>query len=158
VPSRTKILEYRQFKREIDQLVGNINGEFADELWTPINYIYKTIPQEVLVSYYKASDVCLVTPLRDGMNLIAKEYVSCKPDGNGALVLSEFAGSAEEMHNHSVMVNPYDFEEVADGIKDALEMDSAKKRKDILALRDMVKDNDVYHWAKRFLGYAAKRG
>ncbi|MDZ7839022.1 MAG: trehalose-6-phosphate synthase [Actinomycetota bacterium] len=158
VPSRTKIIEYRQFKREIDQLVGNINGEFADELWTPINYIYKTIPQEVLVSYYRASDVCLVTPLRDGMNLIAKEYVSCKPDGNGALVLSEFAGSAEEMHQHSIMVNPYDFEEVADGIKDALEMDSAKKRQDILALRDMVKNNDVYHWAERFLGYADKRG
>jgi len=157
VPSRTKILEYRQFKQEIDQLVGNINGEFADELWTPVNYIYKTIPQEVLVSYYKASDICLVTPLRDGMNLIAKEYVSCKPDGNGVLVLSEFAGSAEEMNKHSLMVNPYDFEEVADSIKSALEMDSSQKRSKMLALRDIVKSNDVYNWAHSFLNHGTKR-
>jgi len=156
VPSRTKIIEYRQFKREIDQLVGNINGQFADELWTPVNYIYKTIPQEVLISYYKASGVCLVTPLRDGMNLIAKEYVSCKPEGNGVLVLSEFAGSAEEMQKNSVMVNPYDFEEVADGIKTALEMEPALQSKNMLALREIVQRNDVFHWAKQFLSYASE--
>ncbi|MGM0365419.1 MAG: alpha,alpha-trehalose-phosphate synthase (UDP-forming) [Actinomycetota bacterium] len=156
VPSRTKIVEYRQFKREIDQLVGNINGQFADELWTPVNYIYKTIPQEVLVSYYKASDVCLVTPLRDGMNLIAKEYVSCKPDGYGMLVLSEFAGSAEEMNRNSVMVNPYDFEGVADGIKTALEMGRVQQRKNMFALREVVQDNDVFSWANSFLSYSTK--
>ncbi len=157
VPSRTKIIEYRQFKREIDQLVGNINGQFADELWTPINYIYKTIPQEILISYYKAADVCLVTPLRDGMNLIAKEYVSCKPDGYGMLVLSEFAGSAEEMSKNSIMVNPYDFEEVADGIKTALEMDRIKQRKNMFALREIVQNNDVFNWAQKFLSYPANR-
>lgn len=157
VPSRTKITEYRHFKREIDQLVGNINGQFADELWTPINYIYKTIPQEILISYYKASDVCLVTPLRDGMNLIAKEYVSCNPDGDGMLVLSRFAGSADEMQKNSIMVNPYDFEGVADGIKAALEMSRNEKRKNMAALRKIVQENDVFNWANQFLNYSIER-
>ncbi|MGM0367267.1 MAG: alpha,alpha-trehalose-phosphate synthase (UDP-forming) [Actinomycetota bacterium] len=157
VPSRTKIKEYIQFKREIDELVGNINGQFADELWSPINYIYKTIPQERLISYYKAADICLVTPLRDGMNLIAKEYVSSNPEGNGVLVLSRFAGSAEEMSNHSIMVNPFDFEGVANSIKRGLEMPVKEREKKLFALREIVKENNIYNWSKDFLKYAQNR-
>ena len=92
-----KDMDIDNLKREIDELVGSINGRFADEIWSPINYLYKALPQQKLAALYKSSDVCLVTPLRDGMNLIGKEYASCKVDEDGVLILSEFAGAAEEL-------------------------------------------------------------
>jgi alpha,alpha-trehalose-phosphate synthase [UDP-forming] len=156
VPSRTKIKEYILLKKEIDELVGRINGKFADELWNPINYLYKAIPQTKLASFYRAADICLVTPLRDGMNLIAKEYVSSKSDEDGALILSKFAGAAEEMRKYAIMVNPYDIEEVADSINTALNLHWNTRKKMISNLRKIVKENDVFHWADNFLNYYKK--
>jgi len=153
VPSRTKVQEYIQFKKEIDELVGHINGRFAEGMWTPINYLYRTLPQTKLISYYLASDVCLLTPLRDGMNLVAKEYISSKIDLDGVLVLSEFAGAAEEMKDHTVMVNPFDIEEVADGINKALKMGKRERSVRIALLQKLIKKNDIYSWSKRIINY-----
>ena len=153
VPSRARIKEYISFKHEIDELVGRINGKLADELWSPVLYIYKALSQDKLASYYQAADVCLVTPLRDGMNLIAKEYAACRNDGQGCLVLSEFAGSADELREHSIMVNPYDIEETAEKINEALKMEPGEKKKRMAALREIVRKNDVYKWCSSFLGH-----
>jgi len=153
VPSRTKIKEYIALKREIDELVGQINGRFGDELWSPINYLYKSLPQLKLAALYKISDICLVTPLRDGMNLVAKEYVSCKAEERGVLILSEFAGAAEKMGKYSILVNPYDIEEVADSIKEALNMNGNTKNMLISKLREIVQKNDIYAWANNFVNY-----
>lgn len=153
VPSRAKIREYIALKKEIDELIGRINGRFADEFWTPIHYLYKAIPQPKLAALYKAADICLVTPLRDGMNLIAKEYVSCKIEGSGALILSEFAGAADEMRQYALMVNPYDIEAVADSINTALNLHWNTKKKMMLCLRKIVRENNVFDWANNFLNY-----
>ncbi len=153
VPSRTKIREYISLKKEIDELVGRINGRFSDEKWSPIHYIYKAIPQTKLIKLYKAADICLVTPLRDGMNLVSKEYVSCKAEGNGVLILSRFAGAADEMGEHAIMVNPYDIEEIADSINTALNLHRNTKKNMMFELRKIVKENDVFTWAKKVLDY-----
>ena len=120
---------------------------------SPIHYIYKAIPQQRLITLYKAADICLVTPLRDGMNLVAKEYVSCKIDGNGILILSKFTGSADELGKYSILVNPYDIEEISDCINIALNLHWNTKKMMMLKLRKIVKDNDVFDWAKKFLNY-----
>ncbi|MBN2073131.1 MAG: trehalose-6-phosphate synthase, partial [Actinobacteria bacterium] len=156
VPSRVKVKEYMALKREIDELVGKINGRFGDELWSPVNYLYKSLPQSKLAALYRISDVCLVTPLRDGMNLIAKEYASCKFDENGVLILSEFAGAAEEMKKFSIPVNPFDIEEVADSIKKALRMHASTRKKLMSGLRKIVRENDIYEWANNFIRYSRK--
>ncbi len=146
VPTRTKIQEYERFKKEIDEMVGRINGKFAEGLWAPINYIYKSFSQEKLVSYYKLSDICLVTPLKDGMNLIAKEYIAVRSETDSVLILSKFAGVAQELKEYAIMVNPYDIEGVADSIKDALEMDIREKRDKLIKMREIVKERDVFYW------------
>jgi len=127
-------------------MVGRINGKFAEGLWAPINYIYKSLSQEKLVSYYKLSDICLVTPLKDGMNLIAKEYIASRSETDSVLVLSKFAGVAQELKDYAIMVNPYDIEEVADSIKQALEADISEKRNKFNKLREIVKERDVFYW------------
>jgi alpha,alpha-trehalose-phosphate synthase [UDP-forming] len=153
VPSRSKVEEYITFKREIDELTGKINGKYSYEMWSPITYIYKSLSQEKLIAYYKVADICLLTSLRDGMNLIAKEYVACKLGGSGVLILSKFAGAAEEMKERSVLINPYDIEETANKIKLALEFDEKEKVQNMLVLQEQVKQNDVFKWCKNFLNY-----
>lgn len=153
VPSRTKIKEYVELKREIDELVGKINGRFADGLWSPIHYLYKSLSQQNLAALYRYSDICLVTPLRDGMNLVGKEYASCNVDEDGVLILSEFAGAADELEEYSLMVNPYDIEEVADALRRALSLHSSTRKKMMSGLREVVKKNNIYLWADKFLNY-----
>ncbi|MHB1336280.1 MAG: alpha,alpha-trehalose-phosphate synthase (UDP-forming) [Candidatus Humimicrobiaceae bacterium] len=153
VPSRSKVEEYITFKKEIDELVGKINGKYSIEMWSPVTYTYKSLSQEKLIAYYKVSDICLITSLRDGMNLIAKEYVTCKIGGSGVLILSKFAGAVEEMKERSVLVNPYDIEEIANKIKLALEFDEKEKVQNMLALQEQVKQNDVFKWCKNLLNY-----
>ena len=153
VPSRSKVEEYITFKREIDELTGKINGKYSYEMWSPITYIYKSLSQEKLIAYYKVADICLITSLRDGMNLIAKEYVASKLGGSGVLILSKFAGAAEEMKERSVLINPYDIEEIANKIKLALEFDEKEKVQNMLVLQEQVKQNDVFKWCKNFLNY-----
>ena len=147
-PSRTKVGEYRRMKRDIDENVGRINGTFRRMDWTPVIYLYRTFPQSQLSVFYKAADVALVTPLMDGMNLVAKEYMAAREDG--VLILSEFAGAAEDL-KEAIIVNPYDIERVADAIKDALELLPFEKNRRAKALRKRIKKRDINWWLNSFL-------
>jgi len=116
VPSRVGVEYYQQMKKQIDELVGKINGRFGSIDWTPIVYQSKNIPFDELVTIYTAGDVALITPLRDGMNLISKEYVACRTDGTGVLILSAMTGSAKEL-SEAILINPNDVVEIASSIK-----------------------------------------
>jgi trehalose 6-phosphate synthase/phosphatase len=153
VPSRDEVAEYRRLKREIDELVGRVNGRFATADWSPIRYLYRQLPFDELVALYRTSDVALVTPLRDGMNLVAKEYVACQVDDPGVLVLSRLAGSAETMRE-ALLVNPYNLDETASALHRALTMDEAERRARIIALRRRERRDDVYAWVSAFLASA----
>jgi trehalose 6-phosphate synthase/phosphatase len=150
VPSRDKVGAYQRIRREVDVLVGRINGQFATPTWTPIHYLYRSVPSAVLVALYRAADVMLVTPVRDGMNLVAKEFSASRIDETGVLVLSEFAGAADELVD-AVLVNPYDVDGTAEAIHRALTMDSAESRRRMRALRATVFEHDVHRWASTFL-------
>jgi trehalose 6-phosphate synthase len=156
VPSRTYVPDYAQMKREIDEMVGRINGTYTVAGWTPIHYIYRSLPRPDLVSLYRASDVALLTPLRDGMNLIAKEYcASCTNDEAGAIILSEFAGAAVQMRQHALVVNPYHVEYVAEQIYEACFMPDKEKSERMQRLQGQVRRNDIYRWSEQFLGAVA---
>ena len=148
-PSRSEIKEYTAMKKEIDETVGKINGRFGTEEWTPIKYFYRKIPQQSLLEHYKAADVGLLTPLRDGMNLVAKEYIAAK-EGNGVLILSEFAGASEDLEE-AITVNPYDIKATADAIKKAFDMPFEEKQKRFNSMKKKVKRRDANWWIKNFL-------
>jgi len=150
VPSRTKIREYSELKRQVDEQVGRIIGRFSGEGWVPIRYLYTQFETEDLVPYYQASDVALLTPLRDGMNLVAKEYVASRPANDGMLILSEFAGAAEEM-TEALLVNPYDIDQIASRIEEALEMPTEERTARMSALRAKLHANDLERWSTNFL-------
>lgn len=149
VPSRIKVEAYQTIKREVDELVGRINGKFSKDAWRPIFYMFGTLPFDELVAYYSLSDFALVVPLRDGMNLVAKEYIASNISKNGVLILSEFTGAAEEF-KESILVNPYQCELVAQSIKDAIEMNPVEKTLRMRELLKKVKKNDVYNWLNKY--------
>jgi trehalose 6-phosphate synthase/phosphatase len=150
VPSREVIPMYKELRHEVDELVGKINGEYSTPDWTPITYIRRGIPRSELAALYAVADLAWVTPLRDGLNLVAKEYVACQQDGAGALVLSEFAGAASEM-GEAFLVNPYDEERTAETIERALALPTDLRRERMSALHKRVVRNNVFAWADRFL-------
>ncbi|HYE64998.1 MAG TPA: bifunctional alpha,alpha-trehalose-phosphate synthase (UDP-forming)/trehalose-phosphatase, partial [Pyrinomonadaceae bacterium] len=150
VPSREMVPLYRGLRKEVDELVGKINGEFSTPDWTPIIYLRRGLPRSELVALYAAADVAWVAPLRDGLNLVAKEYVACKQEGDGVLVLSEFAGAAAEM-GEALLVNPYDEERTAEVIERALSLSAEERRDRMLALYKRVTHNNVFTWGERFL-------
>jgi trehalose 6-phosphate synthase/phosphatase len=150
VPSRGRVGAYRRFRGEVESLVGRINGEFATPSWSPIQYLYRSVPMTTLVALYRAADVMLVTPVRDGMNLVAKEFVACRADEDGVLILSEFAGAADELTD-ALVVNPYDVDGVAAAIHDALSWPGPERRARMRKLRDKVFGHDVHVWANEFL-------
>jgi len=150
VPSRTRIREYSDLKREIDEQVGRVIGRFSNEGWVPIRYLYTELGPEELVSYYQASDIALLTPLRDGMNLVAKEYIASRSRDDGVMILSEFAGAAEEM-TEALLVNPYDIDQIAIRIKEALEMSPAAKAERVRALKSKIRKNHLEQWSAAFL-------
>lgn len=150
VPSRTDVPAYKRFRRHIDALVGRINGAYGTSAWTPVQYVARPVSQEQLVGLYRSCDVMVVTPLRDGMNLVAKEFVASRVDEDGVLVLSEFAGAADEMHE-ALLVNPYDLDRVAEAMHDALVMNPDERRARMRSMRRRVMHNDAPHWAKSFL-------
>ncbi|HZH30447.1 MAG TPA: bifunctional alpha,alpha-trehalose-phosphate synthase (UDP-forming)/trehalose-phosphatase [Pyrinomonadaceae bacterium] len=150
VPSREVIPMYKELRQEVDELVGKINGEFSTPDWTPITYIRRGIPPTELAALYSLADLAWVTPLRDGLNLVAKEYVACQQDGAGVLVLSEFAGAASEM-GEAFLVNPYDEERTAETIERALELPAERRRERMSALHKRVVRNNVFAWGDRFL-------
>lgn len=119
VPSRSNVPQYQLLKREVDELVGRINGELSTVNWTPIWYFYRSLAFESLIDLYTSSDIAWLTPLRDGMNLVAKEYIATRTDKSGVLILSEMAGSAYEM-NEALLINPNNFEQQADTLKELL--------------------------------------
>ena len=147
-PSRTEVESYRQLKREVDEAVGRINGAFAVSNWVPIRYRYRPYTQEELVVFYRAADVMLVTPIRDGMNLVTQEFIAASE--NGVLVLSELTGAAYLMPE-ALQVNSYDHEALTRVMVEALEMSEAEKRERLSRLKKTVEDLDVHQWAGRFL-------
>ncbi len=150
VPSRERVADYGELKREIDETVGRINGRFAEQGWSPIRYYVRSLPPAELVALYRQADVALVTPLRDGMNLVAKEYVAAQLENDGVLILSEMAGAAEELQE-ALLVNPLDIESVAGALHRALSMPDDERRARMSALRDRVRANDVRAWVTRFV-------
>lgn len=150
VPSRTRVADYMRLKRELDEAVGHVIGRFSSEGWVPIRYLYTQFAAEELVAYYRAADVALLTPLRDGMNLVAKEYVASQIQDDGVLILSEFAGAAEEL-TEALLVNPYNIEEIAARIKQALEMSGPERSARMSSLRAKVNFNNLEHWSEAFL-------
>ncbi len=158
VPSRENVPEYERLRSEIEQLVGQINGIFSLPGWVPINYYYTNFPREELVGYYRAADMALVTPLKDGMNLVAKEYCASKVREPGVLILSEFAGAAAQLQRHgAVLVNPYDVEGVARAIHQAFHFDEQQTRKQMNRMRKFVREYDIYWWVDSFLMAAFSR-
>lgn len=150
VPTRERVPMYSQLRRDVDELVGKINGELSSPDWTPIVYIRRAMPRLELIALYALADVGWVTPLRDGLNLVAKEYVACNESGDGALVLSEFAGAAAEM-GEAFLVNPFDEERTAEVVKDALSLPKWQLRDRMSALRRRVARNNVFAWGDRFV-------
>lgn len=149
-PSRTKVKQYQRMRHEIEHLVGHIAGRFSKAGWVPVVYSYGGLPQSDLAAYYRAADMALITPLRDGLNLIAKEYVATHSDEDGVLVLSKLAGAAEELTD-AVLVNPYNLEGMAEAIYHATQMRKKERQARMRRLREQVKSNDIYWWLERFL-------
>jgi trehalose 6-phosphate synthase/phosphatase len=150
VPSRTGVEAYQEFRAQVDGVVGRINGDFGTPRWVPVHYIFRSLSESELVALYRAADVMLVTPLRDGMNLVAKEFVASRTDGDGVLVLSEFAGASWELPE-AVQVNPYDVDGTAEACYRALMMRPEERRNRLGPLRARVEAYDVHRWAATFL-------
>jgi trehalose 6-phosphate synthase/phosphatase len=150
VPSREKVDSYQLFRKEVEEAVGRINGASATLRSTPIHYLHQSVTRRELVALYSAADVMIVTPLRDGMNLVAKEFVASRADGDGVLILSEFAGAADELRD-AVVVNPYDVEALRLAIRQALSMGEHERRERMGKLRRAVLEHDVHRWAAEFI-------
>jgi trehalose 6-phosphate synthase/phosphatase len=150
VPSRGEVDSYQRFKREVEEMIGRINGARSTIRSTPIHYVHRSVSIKELVALYCAADVMLVTSLRDGMNLVAKEFVACRVNDDGVLILSEFAGATSEL-GAAVIVNPYDIDAVAESIRFALSMSPDERRARMRALRHRVMEYDIHRWAKAFL-------
>ena len=149
VPSRESVDEYIEVRDRIEKLVGHINGEFGTVGSVPVHYLRRSLPIEELVAYYLAADVMLVTPFRDGMNLVAKEYVASRKNEKGVLVLSEFTGSAVEL-DRAVLVNPHDIDGMAATIEKAITMPAQEQTRRMRSLRQRVRKRTVYTWASDF--------
>jgi len=149
-PSRERVGQYRLLRDDIDRLVGRINGDVGRIGNPPITYLHSSYPRSEMAALYRAADVMVVTPLRDGMNLVAKEYVACRYHNDGALVLSEFAGAAAELRQ-AYQVNPYDINGMKAALMDAMCDTQAEKSRRMKAMRRQVMDNDIEHWASTFL-------
>ena len=151
VPSREEVPEYEALKRDIERLVGEINGRFTEVGWTPIHYIYRSLNRVELLAYYRTCEIALVTPLKDGMNLVAKEFCACSIENNGVLILSEFAGAAPQLQGGALLVNPFDIEGVADAIHQACTMDAANRHTRMEKMRRSIQKHNIFHWVNAFL-------
>jgi trehalose 6-phosphate synthase len=150
-PSREDVDAYSDIRRELEGLAGAINGEFGDLDWMPIRYLHRTVARDRIPGLYRASRVALVTPLRDGMNLVAKEFVAAQdPADPGALVLSRFAGAAEQLTD-ALLVNPYDTEATAQAIRVALQMPLGERQARHERLLAQIRQHDVHWWCQAFL-------
>jgi trehalose 6-phosphate synthase len=156
-PTREAVEHYQDERHEVERLVGAINGRFSRIGLPVVHYLYQTLPFDELIALYRAGDVMLVTPFRDGMNLVAKEYAASHIDGDGVLVLSEFAGAADELTD-AVLVNPHDDRALQQAIVTAVEMHRHERRERMAGLRNQIRKSDVQGWADRFLAQLAAAG
>jgi trehalose 6-phosphate synthase/phosphatase len=156
VPSRVKIPKYHEFKERIDRLVGEINGRFSTGTWLPVQYHFRGLDRDDLLAHYRACEIALVTPLKDGMNLVAKEYCACRIDKSGVLILSEFAGAAEQLKRSALLVNPYDVEQVADTILKAFRMSKAQRSMRMKRMRQLISNENVFSWVNSFFAAAPR--
>lgn len=151
VPSREGVAEYQALKAEIERLVGEINGEFSSAGWVPVHYHYKSLARRDLISLYRMARICFVTSIKDGMNLVAKEFCACQVDSCGVLVLSEFAGAAAQLQEGALLVNPNDIEGMADALKAAFDMDESERRCRMERMRTIVSEQDIFWWVDYYL-------
>jgi trehalose 6-phosphate synthase len=149
-PSRERVEQYRRLRDDIDRLVGRLNGDLGRLGRPAISYMHNSYPREEMAALYRAADIMVVTPLRDGMNLVAKEFVACRYDDKGALVLSEFAGAADELRQ-AYMVNPYDINGMKEAILTAMRAEPRDLARRMKAMRRTVAEHDVKDWARKFL-------
>ncbi|MCK4852398.1 MAG: trehalose-6-phosphate synthase [Candidatus Omnitrophica bacterium] len=160
IPSRESVAAYRSLKKDIDELVGRINGKFSTGTWHPIQYMYTSVPFDELIAFYSAADIALITPLRDGMNLVCKEFVASHSDNDGVLVLSRFAGASMDLKN-SLAVNPYSIEDICKALREALAMPGAERKRKMERMRENVRTNDINVWFDKILSvfeYTEKEG
>lgn len=150
VPSRTKVEHYANLKRQIDEVIGEINGKYSTLDWSPVQYIYRSIPFDSLVALYRMADIALITPRRDGMNLVAKEFIASKADQKGVLILSETAGAAKEL-GEAIIVNPNSLDDVSQAILDALNMTEEEQISRNTIMQNRLIQNNVSKWANEFL-------
>ncbi len=158
VPSRESVPEYQALRAEIEQLVTQVNGSLGETGWIPVHHFFRSISREELVALYSAANVAFVTPLKDGMNLVCKEYLAAHHDEKGVLILSEFAGAAEELGKQALTVNPVDIEGMAKAFIQALQMPEEERIKRGRELREYLKTADVFSWATSFLLAAGWKG
>src|SRR6266702_3199224 len=156
VPSRVEIPRYHEFKQRIDRLVGDINGRFSTSTWLPVQYHFRCLDRDDLLAHYRGCDIAFVTPLKDGMNLVAKEYCACRIEEDGVLILSQFAGAAEQLKSGALLVNPYDVEQMADTILQAFRMNQAERSARMKRMRRVVRKENVFWWVDSFLKAGAK--
>ncbi len=151
VPSREEIPNYKHLRREVELLVSQINGEFTEGGWVPIHYMHRSLTRKQLLTYYRASDIVLITSLKDGMNLVVKEFCAAQVDETGVVVISEFAGAAAEMQHGALVVNPNDVAGVAEAIHKACVMPIEERRVRMRLLRDIIRTYNVQRWADGFM-------
>jgi trehalose 6-phosphate synthase/phosphatase len=151
VPSRVGIRMYDQLKTEIEQLVGEINGRFSEVGWVPVHYFFRSVDQTELLAFYRAASIALVTPLKDGMNLVAKEFVASSLEEDSVLILSQFAGAAAQLGRAALVINPYDIEQMADAIYTAFRMSAGERRYRMRRLRRNVRTQNVFWWVDSFM-------
>lgn len=154
VPSRIAVDEYDVLKREIERTVGEINGRFTRSGWIPVHYVYRHLDRVDLLALYRTAEVALITPLKDGMNLVAKEYCAASVEDEGVLILSEFAGAAAQLRQNALLVNPWDIIGTADAIHRALTMPAEERRARMRRLRASIRRHDIGWWVRSFLGAA----
>jgi trehalose 6-phosphate synthase len=153
-PSRTELLPYQNLESEVLAAVRDINQRYSTDDWEPIVLVHENVHAELLAAIYRAADLCLVSSLQDGMNLVAKEFVACQVDEHGVLVLSRFTGAAEEIED-AVLINPFNVAGFADGIRAALEMDGAERRRRMRAMRAQLRRSTIFDWLEAILGRCA---
>ena len=150
VPSRSEVSHYKQLKKKTDESIGRVNGLFSTVNWTPIWYYYRSFEFDDLIDLYRECEIGMVTPLRDGMNLVAKEFLATKIDSKGVLILSELAGASKELH-HALLVNPFDALSLSDAIHEAINMSDAEQVERNKPMRERIRRYDIHEWSKRFM-------
>lgn len=151
VPSRDQVEKYKELKEEVDELVGRINGRFGRINWTPIHYFYRSFPLKALSAFYKLADVALVTPMRDGMNLVCKEYIASRLDQKGVVILSEMAGASKELSD-AILINPNDVNELVQAMRKAIHMPEDEQIKHMSIMQQSIKRYNIHHWVNLFMG------